>query len=319
MAVYTQLNHTDIAALLSQYDEGSLQQFSPISAGVENTNYALKTDRRDLVLTIFEHHDAQQVSEFVRLARFLAEQGIAVPAPLLDRQGQWLHQYGDKPLIVCQRFAGQHVRDLTEAHCRAIGQALAQLHLSAQPLLPRPSNPRGYGWWCEAAEQVLLSSSLTVAQQSLLQTTLHELAQRHADWAQLPHGWIHADLFHDNVLFCDDHSTNISAILDLYNACEDAWLYDLAIVANDWCCTQEGHWLPSLRDALITGYESERPLTQTEQRAWPEMLCAAALRFWLSRLLSAGQQSELAQQKDPDEYYRKLTLRRHDAGNASIS
>lgn len=315
MAVYTELNHTDVAALLNHYDVGQLQQFSPISAGVENTNYALTTDSASLVLTIFEHHNAQQVQEFVRLARYLAEQQIAVPAPLLDCRGEWLHSHQDKPLILCQRFSGHHVRDLTAAHCEAIGRALAQLHHASQSLQPRTVNPRGYRWWCDAAKHVTEHALLNPAQQTVLQETLHDVARHQPTWTSLPHGWIHADLFHDNVLFCDDDPTQISAILDLYNACEDAWLYDLAIVANDWCCSVEGHWLPGLCEALFAGYQRERRLTDAEQHAWPGMLCAAALRFWLSRLLSADQHSELAQQKDPEEYYRKLVLRRQEAGN----
>lgn len=319
MAVYTQLNSTAITELLAHYDVGSLQHFSAISAGVENSNYAVYTDRCALVLTVFEHHDASQVTKCVRLARHLDEQGIDVPAPLSDRHGRWLQTYAHKPLIFCQRFAGHHVRELTAAHCAAIGQRLAQLHLVAQSLQPRSDNSRGYHWWQATAKHRLQpSSTLSREDQTLLRAALKHIDDHHSTWETLPQGWIHADLFHDNVLFSDTDDVNISAILDLYNACEGAWLYDLAIVANDWCCDRRGHWLPHACDALLAGYQHVRALTTAEHKEWPNMLCAAALRFWLSRLVSVEQQKDtaLAQQKDPNEYRAKLALRLDEAGSA---
>ena len=55
--------------------------------------------------------------------------------------------------------------------------------------------------------------------------------------AALPSGWIHSDLFHDNALF----SASGVAIIDLYSACQDNFIYDLAVLANDWCCSEEGN------------------------------------------------------------------------------
>jgi len=91
-------------------------------------------------------------------------------------------------------------------------------------------------------------------------------------------GVIHADLFRDNVLFVDNQ---LSGILDFYSACNGSLLFDIAITANDWCC-ENGDINPDKMKALLSAYESLRPLEQLEKQHWQTMLRAAALRFWLS-------------------------------------
>src|SRR5690606_4542642 len=112
-----------------------------------------------------------------------------------------------------------------------------------------------------------------------------------AEWLVLPHGSIQRDSFHDNALFSDDGQV---AILDLYNASAGALLYDLAVVANDWCCDVNGVWKDGCVEALLSGYQTVRPLTTTEQAGWNLVLRGAALRFWLSRLLTRRLQQQQA-------------------------
>src|SRR5438105_1775275 len=110
----------------------------------------------------------------------------------------------------------------------------------------------------------------------------HELAF-HAEqrFPDLPRGPVHADLFRDNALF---ESGRISGVIDFYFAGGDCLLYDVAVCANDWCLVelQSDAALDAARtEALLRAYEAVRPLSDLERAAWPVMLRAAALRFWL--------------------------------------
>ncbi len=115
--------------------------------------------------------------------------------------------------------------------------------------------------------------------------------------ANLPQGVIHADLFKDNVLFVDNR---LSGMLDFHSACNSTLLFDIAITANDWCY-ESGDINPCKLAALLSGYESLRPLEQQEKQHWQTMLRAAALRFWLSRLEHQlyPRAGDIIQQKDP--------------------
>ncbi|MCY0966461.1 homoserine kinase [Parathalassolituus penaei] len=313
MSVYTCVDQSRMAQHVALFDLGKLESFSGIEGGVENTNYRVRTEHQSLVLTLFEHHNQHDVQEFVRLARFLSEEGFRVPAPISDRSGEWLHEVAGKPAILCPFIEGNHPDIITARHCWQVGSTLAELHLASRKLPGASANPRGFEWWKQMYSS--LAEDLDRTDYALLSSEMNWQLKHRLQWRLLPQGWIHGDLFRDNVLFSGPAgSQQLSAILDWYNACKGVWIYDLAVVANDWCCNEQGEWDDTLYDALLAGYQRVRRLSGYEQQQWPLILRGAALRFWLSRLATRRYQqasgSSLVLSKDPDEYRNKLIHRR---------
>ena len=138
-----------------------------------------------------------------------------------------------------------------------------------------------------------------------------ELEYQHGGHATLPGGVIHADLFRDNVLFIDGERPHIGGLLDFYFAGRGDWLFDLAIVANDWCGDADATLDRPRASALLKAYAEVRPFSEAEFAGWQRQLRAAALRFWLSRLedFHCPQPGEDVTVRDPDLYRRILAQR----------
>lgn len=311
MAVYTHLDKNDLDLFLNDFDLGSLVSFKGIDGGIENTNYFItlknENEESEYVLTLFEELSYEELPYFVELCQWLSDKQIDVPFALKDKNGIGLKKLKNRPAAIQPRFYGGHVAqsELTPEHCAAIGKVLGEFHVAADSFYLERQAHRGVFWWRRESE--LLSPKLTLEDQQLLKEEVKRFDQLRDQPGDIKVGTIHGDLFHDNVLFQD---TEVSAVLDLYNAATAFLLFDLAIVANDWCCNPDGSIDPLRESALLTAYGKARPFTKDETHAWPILTCTAAMRFWLSRLIPWLDEESEQKLKDPEELKSILLYRR---------
>ncbi len=282
MAVFTPVSQDQASQLLSDLGLGQLTQLRGIEGGIENTNYFASTDQGEYVLTLFERLTHDQLPFYLYLMKHLAEQGIPVPKPAANLDGDILHALCGKPAAVVNRLTGQSQLAPQIAHCAQMGSMLARMHLAARDYQRSKPNLRGRTWWNETAPAIL--AHMDEAQSSLLRCELayqNHMAQS-AAYAALPQGPVHADLFRDNVMF---EAETLTGIFDFYFAGVDTWLFDLAVCLNDWCIDlPTGAHVADRARALLAAYQSVRPLQMAERALLPAMLRAGALRFWISRL-----------------------------------
>lgn len=296
---------------------GELTVLKPCAGGIENTNYFASTELKgqphDYVLTLFERLTFEQLPFYLRLMKHLAQRGIAVPEPHANASGELVFEVNGKPAAVVDKLSGKSEFNPTEAHCAQVGARLAQLHLAAQDFELIQPNLHGLRWWNEMVPVVL--PHLTDSQKALMQNelTYQNSIATQSDYASLPRGPIHADLFRDNVMFeSRDGQPRLSGFFDFYFAGIDTYAFDLAVCLNDWCIDPEtGADHAQRADAFITAYHAVRPLQAVERALLPAMLRAAALRFWVSRLrdLYLPRPASVLQAHDPDHFERVLLER----------
>jgi len=309
MSVYTTVERDELEEFLSHYNLGELLDYEGISAGIENTNYFVTTSQGQYVLTLFEALTADELPYFLDLMAHLAEHDVPSAHPIADEQGKYLRQLNGKPAALVMRLKGHNIETTNANQCAELGKALGHLHVVGQSFNGHRQNLRGPHWWQVTAREVV--PKLSQDEASLLQAELAFQRQHRHD--ALPQGVIHADLFRDNALFVDDHLTGI---IDFYYACNDVLLYDVAVTVNDWCTLPDGHLDPHRLHALLEAYQTERQFSHAEQQAWPVMLRAGALRFWLSRLkdLHFPREGEITHTKDPGVFQRILEQRIAEQG-----
>lgn len=312
MAVYTAVSASELTEFCQRYGFSDQSQLKGMAGGVENTTYQLISGEQRFILTLFEQGTGDDLDYFVQLLSFLAAQGLAVAAPLADLQGQVLHQVAGKPSLLFAFLPGQHPEQANAAQGKAIGQWLAQLHLVGQQFSVIRPNQRSIEWLQSRMPDVL--DLLSEEDQRLMQEEVAHFAALLAQYPDLPQGVIHGDLFRDNSFFSGDELTGV---IDFYNGCTGHWLYDLAVVINDWSFQSGCEADASIGTAVLAGYQQVRPLSADEQQALPGFLRACALRYWLSRLIAKHLTPPDAHQssvvKDPDQYRAILLQRRQRA------
>lgn len=309
MAVYTPLDEATIRRLVEDYGLGELVGWHGIQAGVENSNFFIDTTVRRVILTLYERRvDPADLPFFVGVMEHLAARGVLCPTPLADSRGRVLREVAGRPAACVTFLDGRSVRRATAAQCRALGAALAELHLAGRDYPgARPNDLALAGWRRlfdrigERAEEVAPGLAAELA---------GELESLEAIWPEaLPRGVIHADLFPDNVFFEND---GVSGLIDFYFACTDALAYDLAICLNAWCFERDGAFNTTHARAMTAGYRRVRPLADAEVQALPVLCRGAAFRFLLTRLFDWLNHVEgaLVTPKDPLEYVVKNRFHR---------
>ncbi|MBB6581541.1 homoserine kinase [Ralstonia solanacearum] len=319
MAVFTPVTDAEIALWLEQYDVGTVRALRGIPSGIENTNFFLTTEKdgaaHDYVVTVFERLTHEQLPFYLYLMQHLAQHGICVPAPIPGRDGAILRTLKNKPATIVTRLPGRSNLAPTADECAIVGDMLARMHLAGRDYPRHQPNLRSLPWWNEVVPDIL--PFVEGATRELL---VAELAHQQrffagADYAALPEGPCHCDLFRDNVLFepaADGQPERLGGFFDFYFAGVDKWLFDVAVTVNDWCVDLATGALDAARArAMLRAYHAVRPFTDAEARHWQDMLRAAAYRFWVSRLwdFHLPRDAELLQPHDPTHFERVLRER----------
>ncbi len=300
MSVYTIVERDELEAFLLGFELGALRTHSGIEAGIENTNYFVTTTRGEFVLTLFEVTPVEDLDFCLALMAHLADAGIPSAHPVADRAGRYLQELNGKPAALVERLPGRSVAQPGPAHCAAIGAAMARMHLAAADFPRGRVNERGREWRREVIAR--LRPVVDAADRALLEAIADDAEL--AEQRDLPHGVIHADLFHDNALFVEERLTGI---IDFYYAHTGLFVYDLAVTLADWCFTAAG-LDGALATQLVEAYAAVRPLTAAERAAWVPAVRAAGTRFWLSRLHDQcfPREGALTHIKDPAPFRRVL-------------
>lgn len=312
MAVYTQLGAEQLSALIAEFDVGELVMAKGIAEGVSNSNWLIETTGRDnqaarFILTMYEFRiELEDLPFFLSLLDHLAAKGCPVPRTIHDRSGALYRMIGNKAVALIEFLPGVSVSQPTPGQARAVGSALAQLHLAAADFPGSRANTMGLAEWQRLAA-ACGAEGLARVDPALPELVGRELEVLTREWpTDLPRSVIHADLFTDNVLMLGNR---VSALIDFYFACTDITAYDVAVTHAEWCFDPSGQRFdPALSAALLAGYDAVRPLSANERAALPVLARGAALRFVMSRAWDwlNTPPGALVTPKDPMAFARRL-------------
>lgn len=306
MAVYTKISHGDLEALLLGYDIGKLKTFTAIAAGIQNSNYFIDTDIARYVLTIYENSlDYNDLPFFLDLMGHLANRGVPCPLPIACNANQHLAEIKGKPCAIVSFVKGHEVDIITDTHIAQLGSNLAKLHVAGGDFSMRRANELSVNGWQKLFDKI--KNRADMFEIGIADEVYEKLVFLSKNWPkELPSGIIHGDLFPDNVLFGDD--LKIAGIIDFYFACDDYYLYDLAVCLNAWCFEKDYSFNKHKAQVLFKAYDAVRKISDEELAVLPIIASGAAMRFFLTRMYDWLHRVEdaMVTPKTPLEYLQKL-------------
>ncbi|MAW87405.1 MAG: homoserine kinase [Phyllobacteriaceae bacterium] len=305
MAVYTDISEEELSAFLADYPVGGLLSYKGIAEGVENSNFLLHTSEGHFILTLYEKRvNPDDLPFFIGLMEHLAAGGVTCPQPVKRADGGAIGRLAGRPAAIVTFLEGMWPRRPNAGHCRAVGAALARMHLAGEGFDLTRANALGVDGWRPLFD--LAAARADEVEPGLRAEIAGELDVLEATWPKgLPAGVIHADLFPDNVFFL---GADLSGLIDFYFACNDLLAYDVAVCLNAWCFERDFSFNITKGQALLAGYQTVRALSPAERDALPLLARGAALRFLLTRLYDWLNTPEgaVVTKKDPKEYLRRL-------------
>ncbi|WP_435418362.1 homoserine kinase [Parerythrobacter aurantius] len=310
MAVYTHLSAEALAALIAEYDVGALLSAKGIAEGVSNSNWLVETTGKDgngarFILTMYERRiDLTDLPFFLDLLDHLSEAGAPVPRTIHDHSGASFRNIDSKTVALIEFLPGVSIDHPTPSQARAVGSALAQMHLAALDFGKSRGNALDLATNIGKLRECGAGALAGIDPSMPAYVARGEALRDH--WpADLPQSVIHSDLFPDNVLMLGER---VTGMIDFYFACTDAMAYDLAVTHAAWSFERGGGtFRPDIGSALMEGYQSLRPLQPDERDALPWLAQAACLRFVTSRAEDWIDTPADAQvtRKDPMDFVRR--------------
>lgn len=288
MADLIRLDDRDVRALARAFGLGEPSGWGVIAAGTINLNNWVEAGGRRWFLRVNQGKEEADVRWEAALVAELAAAGVPTPPPLATAAGQPTVRHRDRWISLFPWVEGEHraEEEVSPADARALGAALAALHLAGAPHAARMARPGIYTTAHMAARVRGIAADAAAAADPVLVGPLAAVADeldwlgaRAGDRAAAPAGLIHGDLFRDNVLF---DGARLVALLDFEQASSGTWVYDLAVCLNAWCFS--GSLQPALVSALVDGYRRVRELEPAEYPLLYVEARAAAMRFTITRI-----------------------------------
>lgn len=274
MAKYSRLTDKELNLLLEQYNLGLVLQISPIEGGQANSSLKVSTVAGDFTLSICDEKNDRDIQILTATLENLEELKFPTTRLVRTKAGKRFVSHNGKPVYVKKFLQGHPIKELTPEMIRQVGASMAHLH-SLEPLTSiGTSYPYGIDAFAGLLNESINHQYLDwlADKKSYLELAINP---------DMPKGFIHGDIFWDNLLFEDGA---LVAILDFEEACHFYKLFDIGM-AGVGCCSDNGYFNLSLIKELLGSYAAISPFTSSEKSQLNIFVeyAAVAASFWRFR------------------------------------
>ncbi len=274
MADYTKLTADEIEVLTASYDLGELESITPMQGGQANSSFKINTSDGHFILSVCDEKNIQQIDYLTQVLLYLEEKNFPTNRPVQARNGDFLITRDDKPVYIKKYMNGEVIKSLNPHMLIQIGKAMAKLHA----IPPLTTMPGQFAYGIDSFAEIF-----TI-----------DMSHPYIDWLkqkekylkkridpEMDRGFIHGDIYWDNLLFSND---TLIAILDFEESCHYYKLFDIGMCAVG-CCGVGGSFDMKKVAFLLDGYQQNNLLNNQEKEQLKIFMeyAAAVGSFWRFR------------------------------------
>lgn len=274
MANITVLTRQDLESMVEGYRLGRLLEYAALEGGLANSSFKIDTEAGAYVLSVCDEKKMDEIVQLCGVLRHLEEHDFPTTRVIETRNGDPCISYKEKPVYLKSYIDGLVIEVLADRQLHQVGALLARLH----EIPPHPGLLQRFSYGVECFDELG-----NVASAAPFYRWLCDCRKRIVEACSdsLPRGFVHGDLFADNMLFVDG---DLAALLDFEEACSYYKVFDIGMSAIG-CCSSGGSFSLERAAALVKGYQSVRQLEPDERRSLQAhaAYAAAATAFWRYR------------------------------------
>jgi homoserine kinase type II len=254
----------------------SAKSVDMIDGGLVNTNYKATSENGVYVFKQYNQKSRDEVQFEIDVLQELESSDVPSPQLIMSKSGKVLSEFEGKPYVVYGYIQGNTVESMNELQLKQVGVLMGKLHASLKDFQP---SVKKSAWEIDELKKLVKDSTESLHERGyanakeLISFVYSELEKFNFSNI-LPKGITHQDIKPENILI---HEGSISGIIDFDNSYHGTLLDDIATTII-WTCFEDGELIQSRVDALLTGYESIRPLETEESESFKDRIRFRLLR-----------------------------------------
>lgn len=275
MSHYSVLNTSDIIEIINQYEILNLESYVLLSGGSENTNYLVRAENKQFVLTICEQKSLEDSMNLAYLLEHLAKHNFETSKVVRSVSEELIATWNGKPVMLKIFLNGEIMDNLPNPIIENLGIEIGKLHLIAPPsYLPKVLS---YG-------QEYFHEARQYAPDSSFEKWITEIHNYLCPYFtnDLPKALIHSDIFYSNVIVSQNRQS--ACIMDFEEAANYYRIFDIGMTIVG-LCSEMGKVNLEKMGHLLKGYQQIIELHEAEKIALQAftVYAAAAMTFWRHR------------------------------------
>ena len=252
-----------------------------------NLTYKIQTNKNEYILRLCgekrRHRSKEEIISEINLIKFLGSKGIPTITPI-NIKNNFTISFNNKNGILYKFIEGQATNNPTLKQCYDVGKLLGKIHnLTSDYQFSHKRKKWGIERTLESFNEIkifLLKDKYL--QRKDFNKRIKLLLSKIAFDKDLPRGAIHEDLGKRHILF---KNGNINGILDWDRSYSNFFILDIGQAIRSWCFNDWKELDENKLKNLLTGYESQRKLSDKEKIYLPDAIIFAFLERIISFII----------------------------------